>query len=145
MIYDTSKDFDKQSALAYFNKLILGKKIIEIKEIKPLRTLNQNRYIHLLFNWFAYQTGYTSDEVKQMVFKQIVNADLFYEGEFETSLGTKIHRFRSTKDLDTKEMTTAIDKFRDYASSEAGIYLPEPSDLASIQLLELELKRSNTI
>lgn len=38
--------------------------------------------------------------------------------------------WRSTADLDTKELTTAIDRFRNYSSKEAGIYLPEPSDLA---------------
>lgn len=142
MVFNLENSFEKKSALTYLEKLITSKKVIELKEIKPKRSLNQNRYIHLLFSWFALQTGYTCEEVKQIVFKQIVNPDLFYQGEHETTIGS-IHRWRSTKDLNTKEMTTAVDNFRNYSSLEAGIYLPEPSDLASIHLLELELKRNN--
>ena len=58
---------------------------------------------------------------------------------------TAVQRWRSTADLDTKELTTAIDKFRDYSSAEAGIYLPEPKDLAILQDIEIELKNNKII
>ena len=36
-------------------------------------------------------------------------------------------------------MTLCINRFRDYASKEAGIYLPEPTDLVMIRQLEIEV------
>lgn len=93
--------------------------------------------MHLLFSWFALETGYTTDEVKQDIFKKIVNPNTFYEGEFGKLI--KIERWRSTASLNTEEMTLCINRFRDYASKEAGIYLPEPTDLVMIRQLEIEV------
>ena len=39
-------------------------------------------------------------------------------------------------------MTTAIERFRNYASKEAGIYLPEPGELAMLQQIENEIKKN---
>ena len=64
---------------------------------------------------------------------------MFYEGEFGEYV--KINRFRSTKDLNTKEMTIAIERFRNWTSKELGVYLPEPSDMALIQELEIEVSK----
>jgi hypothetical protein len=40
-------------------------------------------------------------------------------------------------------MTLCIDRFRDYASKEAGVYLPQPSDLC-FMLQEMEIQINNT-
>jgi hypothetical protein len=102
----------------------------------------QNRYLHLLFEWFAVETGYTAEEVKQDIFKKIVNTSLFCDGEAEGKLkGVKIKRWRSTASLSISEMTLAIERFRNYASIEAGIYLPEPNNLVMITELEREISK----
>ena len=49
---------------------------------------------------------------------------------------------RSSANLDTKEMTTAIERFRNYASKEAGIYLPSPEDLSQLQEIENQTKNN---
>ncbi len=38
-------------------------------------------------------------------------------------------------------MTLAIDRFRNFSAIECSIYLPEPSDLAIIQELEIEISK----
>ena len=38
-------------------------------------------------------------------------------------------------------MTLAIDRFRNLASKELGIYLPEPNDLVLLQEIENELSK----
>ena len=38
-------------------------------------------------------------------------------------------------------MTLAIDRFRNFASIELGIYLPEPNDLALLEQLEEEISK----
>jgi hypothetical protein len=39
-------------------------------------------------------------------------------------------------------MTLCINRFRDYASKEAGIYLPEPSDLVLLQEIEIQINNN---
>lgn len=139
MLYNAEKPIDVQNAIAKIKYLIEKQVVFELKEKRKKRTYSQNNYQHLLFSWFALQTGYTVEEVKQEIYKKIVNPTLFYEGEFGEMV--KIERWRSTRDLDTAETTLAIDRFRDYAAKEAGIYLPEPNDLNI--LTEIEIQISN--
>jgi hypothetical protein len=39
-------------------------------------------------------------------------------------------------------MTTAIERFRNYAGKEAGIYLPEAGEIAMLQQIEHEVKNN---
>ncbi|WP_312208254.1 hypothetical protein [Empedobacter sp.] len=119
------------------------KATIELTEKKPKRTIKQNSYLHLILGWFGFEFGYTLEEVKQDIFKKIVNPVIFYEGEFGDLF--PIQRWRSTATLDTKEMTIAINNFRDYASREAGIYLPSPDEKDFLDEIQIELKNNNII
>lgn len=143
MIYKTQNTHHRQRAIIRFNSLIEKGANIEIIEKKPKRTIAQNRYLHLILSWFAHETGYTPEEVKQVIFKQHVNPSIFYDGQVGELI--EIKRWRSTANLNTKELTTAIDAFRNYSSSEAGIYLPDPSDLIALQDMEFELKNNKII
>jgi len=140
MIYNAEKKIDVQHAIEKIKCFIDKKQMFELKAKRERRTISQNGYLHLLFGWFALETGYSVSEVKQDIFKKIVNPNTFYEGEFGTLI--KIERWRSTAGLDTAEMTLCIERFRDYASKEALIYLPEPSDLVMIRQIELEIENN---
>ena len=140
MIYNPEKQIDVSRAIEKIKHLICSKKVFELKEKRKRRSISQNSYLHLLFGWFALETGYTADEVKQDIFKKIVNPTTFYEGEFGELI--KIERWRSTASLDTAEMTLCINRFRDYASKEAGIYLPEPTDLVLMQEIEIQINNN---
>lgn len=143
MIYNTSNPVERQKAITRIKKLLDNKSVIEITEKKPTRTIKQNRYLHLILGFFGSETGYTLEEVKQEIFKKIVNPALFYEGEVGELV--QIERWRSTADLDTLEMTQAIEKFRDYSSAEAGIYLPSPDEKDFLLQIEIELKNNQII
>jgi len=138
MIFDPKQELDKKRAIERLNHFIAKGKVFELTEKKERRSIQQNSYLHLILSWFAIETGYTEAEVKQEIFKKIVNPNLFYEGDHGKLV--RIDRWRSTASLDTGEMTTAIDRFRNYASLEAGIYLPEPNDLALIREIENQIK-----
>lgn len=43
--------------------------------------------------------------------------------------------------LTTAEMTTAIERFRNWSSAEAGVYLPSPDEQAFLQSIEIEMLR----
>lgn len=140
MWYNASKPIDKQRAIQKLNYLLANGKTFELTEKKKTRSISQNSYLHLLFSWFALETGYTSEEVKQEIFKKIVNPNTFYDGEYGDLV--KIERWRSTTNLDTKEMNLCIDRFRDYSAKEAGIYLPEPHDLALLDEIKLQIENN---
>lgn len=141
MIYDASISLDQKRSKERLEWLISKEKVFELKEKRKTRSLSQNRYLHLILSWFGLEFGYELEEVKQFIFKQEVNPDLFYNGETEGIV--KVSRWRSTSTLDTAELTTAIDRFRDF-SSKHGCYLPEPSDLAAINEMERELLKKSS-
>lgn len=143
MLYNTSNPVERQKAITRIKKLLDNKSIVEIIEKKPIRTIKQNRYLHLILGFFASETGYTLEEVKQEIFKKIVNPAIFYEGEIGEIV--TIQRWRSTADLDTLELTQAIEKFRDYSSAQVGIYLPSPDEKDFILQIEIELKNNQVI
>ena len=139
MIFNASNEFDIQRAKERLGYLIEKKKTFEITEKKPKRNYSQNNYIHLLFSWFALEYGETSEYVKQEIFKKLVNHEIFLTEYVNYKTGEVRAAWRSTADLNTKEMTIAIDNFRDYASKEAGIYLPTPDDLNSLNEIERQV------
>lgn len=143
MIYQTENALQRHRAIDKFKKLLEKQATIEIIEKKPKRTYKQNRYLHLILGFFSLETGYTLEETKQEIFKKIVNPSLFYEGEVGEIV--PIQRWRSSASLDTSEMTIAIEKFRDYSSSQAGIYLPSPDEKEFLNSIEIELKNNQIV
>ena len=77
--------------------------------------------------------------IKQDFFKRHINADLFLREKEGKGIG-RYYILRSSAELDTKEMTTAIDRFRDWASKEVGIYLPTPEEHGLLGEIEREVE-----
>lgn len=48
MQYDGSNPLHVQQAKAKLEKLIKGQKVFELTEKKPKRSLNQNKYLHVI-------------------------------------------------------------------------------------------------
>lgn len=145
MIYKTTNLHHRQRAIERFKSLLDKKATIELIEKKPKRTIKQNRYLHLILGWFAYEYGESIEYVKQVFFKQIVNPKIFKTEFVNKKTGEVRDDYRSTASLDTRELTIAIEKFRDYSSLEAGIYLPSPDEKEFIEFAEIELKNNNII
>lgn len=141
MVYDTSNPLDKANFLLRANRLAESGKVIELTEKKPRRSLPQNKYLHVLLAYFGTQTGNTLDWVKQQYYKKLVNPDLFIREKEDKYLG-KIKVLRSSADLDTSEFSLSIERFRNWASQEAGIYLPSADEYIIIQQMEIEIERN---
>ncbi len=141
MKYDGANPLHAQQARAKLEKLIAGEKVFELTEKKPVRTLKQNAYLHTCLGYFASQTGNTLEYVKQKYFKILCNKDLFVREVDDKYLG-RIKILRSSAELDTSEMTTAIERWRNWAASEAGIYIPSPEESRLVQLMEIEIEQS---
>lgn len=141
MVYDTSNPLDKANFLLRAKKLAESGKVIELTEKKPRRSLPQNKYLHVLLAYVGTQTGNTLEWVKQQYYKKLVNPDLFIREKEDKYLG-KIKVLRSSADLDTSEFSLSIERFRNWASQEAGIYLPSADEYIIIQQMEIEIERS---
>lgn len=142
MLYNGRKEIDCQRAIERLKFLIKNQKVFELKEKKHKRTLNQNRYLHLILSFYALEYGETLEYIKQVVFKREVNRELFEYERVNTKTGEIRIDYRSTTKLDTKELSVAIDRFRDYSSKIAGIYLPEPKDLIILQEIEIQIENN---
>lgn len=141
MIYDTSNPLDKANFLLRAKKLAESGKVIDLTEKKPKRSLPQNKYLHVLLAYFGTQTGNTLEWVKQQYYKKLVNPDLFIREKEDKYLG-KIKMLRSSADLDTSEFSLSVERFRNWASQEAGIYLPSADEYIIIQQMEIEIERN---
>lgn len=141
MIYDTSNPLDKANFMLRAKKLAESGKVIELTEKKPRRSLPQNKYLHVILAYFGTQTGNTLEWVKQQYYKKLVNSDLFIREKEDKYLG-RIKVLRSSADLDTAEMSLSIEKFRNWAAQEAGIYIPSADEAILIQQMEIEIERS---
>ena len=140
MIYNLSNDFDKQRFKVRCNALYKQGGVVDLTAKKEQRTIPQNRYLHLILGWFAIETGNTLGFVKQEYFKRHINPDLCVVEIDDKHLG-KVSVLRSSRDLNTAEMTTAIERFRNWSSAEAGVYLPSPDEQAFLQSIEIEMLR----
>lgn len=141
MIYNTSNPLDKANFLLRAKKLAESGVIVDLTEKKPRRSLPQNKYLHVILAYFGAQTGNTLEWVKQQYYKKLVNPDLFIREKEDKYLG-KIKVLRSSADLDTAEMSLSIERFRNWAAQEAGIYIPSADEAILIQQMEIEIERS---
>lgn len=119
MILDLEIEFEADKAINYLRKLMEKRATIVLSEKKVPKTLQQNKYIHVLFGVFGMETGYTIKEAKTIVKR---NCDfMIYEVNGEKFL-------KSTADLDKDEAQVFIDWFKKWALQEHNCYLPEPDE-----------------
>ena len=141
MIYDTSNPLDKANFLLRAKKLAESGVIVDLTEKKPRRSLPQNKYLHVILAYFGAQTGNTLEWVKHQYYKKLVNPDLFIREKEDKYLG-RIKVLRSSADLDTAEMSLSIERFRNWAAQEVGIYIPSVDEAILIQQMEIEIERN---
>lgn len=115
--------------------------VVELTEKKGVRSLSQNSYMHTCISYFAALTGNTVDYVKKEYFKILCSPDIFIREKDDKYRG-HIKVLRSTAELDVSEATLAIERFRNWASSEVGIYIASPDEHRMIQLMEIEVERN---
>lgn len=142
MIYNPEKEIDVQRAAEKFKYFVKHNKVFELSAKKVPKTYPQLKYAHLIMGWFAWEYGETLEYIKLEYFKKLVNPKIF-EYEFVNRKTGEIRiEYKSLADISKEEMTLAIDRFRDYSSKEAGIYLPEPNDLTLMREIEIQLKNN---
>ncbi len=141
MKFNLKNPIDQQKFKARSNQLFKDGAFVELKKINQDRSLSQNAYLHLILGFFSIEYGDTIDYIKEEIFKKTVNKAIF-ETEFVNRKTGEIRKgIRSSSALDSREMTEAIERFRDYASREAGIYLPTPDEKEFLKQCEIDMNR----
>lgn len=133
MIIDSNNEIEVQKARERFKWLIDNGKTFELTQKRKKRTYKQNRYLHLILGWFGLEVGYTMPESK-MIYKKL-NLDTYKYQKNEQEF------LRSSAELNTKQMSITIERFRNYSNNEAGIYLPEANETAYLNHIEQELNK----
>lgn len=126
-LYNLKNEYDRKKFKEACNLMVQKNEYVELKRKNTQRSLAQNSYLHCLLGYFGSEFGLTLEEVKFDIFKRTCNLDIF-QRERVNKRGQKIKYIRSSTELDKTEMTTAIERFRNYSSAECGLYLPAPCE-----------------
>lgn len=145
MKYDLTQQSEIERARERFNSLVnKGKGILEITLVSEKRTLKQNAYLHVILSLFACQYGESEEYVKQQYFKRIVNPRIFISHKWDKLQQRAVAYLRSTSELSKDELQEAIERFRNWSSMNAGIYLPSSEEHRLLQLAQIEIERNKT-
>ena len=135
MLYNTIEEPQAQACVNYLVRLIRKGKAIEVRDATRdlTRTLPQNRYLHVILAYFACEYGCTPDEAKAL-FKRC-SRDIF------VVQGKECQFVRSTASLSVEEMSTAIDRFIQWAA-EGGIEIASADDYKAVFAMQQEAERN---
>jgi hypothetical protein len=119
-------NFDDQNDKARLHsvlKHLKGRHAVSIKKQRNNRSNNQNRYYWgVVLAYLADETGYTKDEIHQLMQKRFLKY-------VKDVLGVTEEFVRSTTSLNTLEMMEYIDQICIFAISELGVYIPQPGEI----------------
>lgn len=138
--YKCSDPRDYLAALDFINYAKEQGFDIELKRFYRKRTNPQNAYLHLALSYFAHCYGCTPLEAKEIYLKQYACRDIFLV-ETTDKNGNRVRYFRSTADLNTVEMSNAINNFIAYASCN-GIEIPQPNDELGLRYVERQIEKT---
>lgn len=126
MNYDLTEKEERRKFVKRANALLKNQRTNVVLCDESNRTLNQNRYIHVLCRILAEDTGTTEQYAKQVYFKQLANPDIFVKVTKDDLANAMVTTIRSTCDVTIPEMSKAITNFIVWAA-EQGYKLPEAS------------------
>lgn len=140
MIYNLATQ--RNEAIQAFKKMLDDKCTIDLTKKRKKRTYKQNKYLHLLLSYFAFEVGCTLHYSKNDIFKLMCNNEMFVVNK-KTKLGF-IREVRSTTELNTAELSIAINRFKDFSAKEAGIILPDADDIEFLDQCSNLVEKSST-
>lgn len=139
MLYDLKNPLDRERFKRRCNALFKKQGIVELSE-RVKRSNQSNRYLHLLLGYLAMETGNSLDYAKEIFYKRAANAEIFVREKEDELLG-KTEYLRSSAELTQEEFSLSVDRFRDWSSQVAGIYLPSPNEEQFLESIEYEMSR----
>lgn len=124
------------------DELIKTGAIVELTEKKP-RSLQANKYLHLMLSHFALMYGYTLDEVKTHFYKVVVNPDLYVRERVDKFSGEIYKYVRSSTELTSDEMSQSIEAFRQYWFEEDGYNFPSSDEYIALLHIQHDIEQQS--
>lgn len=144
MLFALSNEQDRQDFRRYCNELFLWGcekgGVVEVKKRHMPRSLAQNAYLHVCLAYFASEYGVTIEEAKYEFFKKRYNPEIFVKKRINRK-GKEITYVRSSADLDTNEMTIAIESFKNKVAEEMGLVIPDADNRDAIIEAEKQIAK----
>lgn len=141
MLYNLKNSWEVKDLYNVLNNYVDKGYVVEVKRKAPQRSLRQNNYLYLILGFFASEYGCSIEEAKIDFYKRTCNKDIF-EREGVNKSGKVVKYLRSSKDLNTAEMCLSVERFRNWSSAVAGIYLPAPNEEEFLAFCAREIERS---
>ena len=140
-IFNLNSPIAVQNFKAWAIKMVAEKKRIKCEDLEP-KSLGQNAYIHLVFAWVAINTGYTKEYVKQVLFKQIVNPQIFVIECVNEKNGEMYNYIRSWATVTKEEADIAISRFIDYCIKKGDLAIPQQDNKQDISYIQDEVNNN---
>lgn len=137
-IFNLNSDLAVQRFDLWTAKMKAEKKRVRVEDLEP-KSLGQNAYIHLIFAYVALETGYTKEWVKQTLFKQVVNRQIFVIEKVNEQNGEIYTVVRSWATVTKDEATLSINRFIEYVKVEGGLDIPDPTNKQDISYIQQEV------
>ncbi len=144
MLYDTSKPLQRESFLVRAQALAARGETVSLVARRG-RTPSQNSYLHAILSYFASRYGESMEYVKEEYFKRAVNPATFVVSQGKDRFTGKRRLIcRSVAELSQEQLSLCIERFRNWASKEGGIYLPTAEEGALLKECQIETEKTKT-
>lgn len=128
MLFRIERASDKRKVTDYVERLPEGKRYtVEIKLRRQPRSVSQNRLYWMWVTCIVDET--TGDKSLIPALHKYLRQCFLGVTEYDILDGRQVTITRSTKELNTKEMSDYLERIQQFAASELGIVLPNPQDL----------------
>lgn len=118
MFFDLSIEEHQVKFKEQCNKHYTDKACVELTKKQSNRTLQQNKYLHVVFSLIGLEFGENKEAVKHIL--KVRRSDIF---KVDVK-GCKVPYFRSTADLDKDEMKEFIDWIIEYMAINHNVRIP---------------------
>lgn len=118
MKYSLSDNLDLAKFKTKVAKLIEARKDVELKQIKQVRSIKSNAYLHVCITLFAMEFGYTIYESKTFLKRECNFMDYEKNG---------VRYLKETSKMDDRGISEFIEWIRNYAQGN-GLYIPSPEE-----------------
>ena len=86
-LYNLSNDLQREQFIARAQVLAKKKAIVDLTEKKHKRSLQSNKYLHVILSYFATQYGEPMEYIKKNYYKFLCNKDIFAKEKDDAFLG----------------------------------------------------------
>lgn len=143
MIYDLNDPREYMEACDAFQAAVDKKCKIEIRKPRKPRTTKQNSFYWFMLQYFACEYGCTTTEASLIYMKKEACPDIF-ERTVKNKYGKEFKTYRSSADLTSAEMSSAIRNFTAWAA-QGGIMIPDPDDHQAIRYCQHVIERNEAM